>query len=363
MKRCVRCLMPGTVPGLTFDERGICSHCASYVVPEAFGEKALREIADSVRGKGQSYDCMVPLSGGRDSTYTLYLAKKVYGLNPLAVNADNEFRNPQAVVNMERACKTLGADFVSVRSQRDISHKFVQANVRAGIPLGLPTLVGAFCRQCSYGYKSVSYIEASRRKIPLILWGTSAAESTEQTRELSVEGIRRSRYLKLVDPNLYRTEYYALLQRMEFHVPGNPLFSRKKPILKDPAVREISIFDYIPWDRRQIKEVITTQLGWQKPPDHVTSWRTDCELHEIVNYMWVKLVGCSMDCMGFCNMIVSGQMERSVALAQEEQIIATCGDHIGDKLAMVGLTPKEIARIAAMPAILNKPKRTEAQPA
>jgi hypothetical protein len=359
MKRCVRCIMPETLPGISYDGQGVCNHCRSYQVPGVFGEKAFLEVLDSVRGKGQPYDCMVPLSGGRDSTYTLYLAKEVYGMNPLAVNADNEFRNEQAVINMERAVKKLNADFISVRSKRDIGHKFVLANVRAGIPLGLPTLVGSFCRQCSYGYKSVTYIEASKRKIPLILWGTSAAESTEQTRELSLSGLQRSRFLKLFDPNLYRTEIYALMQRAEFRVPGNPLFSRKKAVLKDPAVREISVFDYILWERHKIKDVIMNKLGWEKPADHATSWRTDCKLHEIVNYLWVKLVGCSMDCMGFCNMIISGQMERAEALAQEEQIIATGGDHISEKLAMVGFTPVEIARIIAMPAILESPQLTK----
>lgn len=345
--------MPETVPGVTFDANGVCSHCRSFQVVPPFGEKALMEILEPHRGKGNPYDCIVPLSGGRDSTYTLYLATKVWGMKPLAVNADNEFRNETAVANMERSVKTLGADFVSVRSKRDIGQKFVLANVRAGIPLGLPTLVGSFCRQCAYGYKSVTYIEASKRKIPLILWGTSAAESTEQTREASLEGARLSRYRKLINPNLYRTELYALLQRMEFPIPGNPVFSRKKPKLKDPAVREISVFDYVPWDRRQIKDVIMNQLGWQKPPDHATSWRTDCKLHEIVNYLWVKFIYCSMDCMGFCNMIISGQMERSEALAQEEQIIATCGDHIADKLAMVGLSPKEILQIVNMPPMVT----------
>jgi glucosamine--fructose-6-phosphate aminotransferase (isomerizing) len=359
MRRCIRCIMPETVPKLSYDDRGICSYCDSYAIGEPFGEKALTEILDLVRGQGRPHDCMVPLSGGRDSTYTLYLAKEVYGLNPLAVNADNEFRSEQAVVNMERVCQALGVDFVSVRSKREIRRRFVQANVRASIPRGLPALTGAFCRRCSYGYKSISYIEASRRKIPLILWGTSSVESAERTHEVAAEGLRRSKCFKFVDPNLYRAEYYALLQRMEFHVPGNPLFSRKKPVLRDPSVREIRIFDYLPWDRRKIKEAITTQLGWQKPPDHATSWRTDCKLHEIVNYLWVKLAGCSVDCMGFCNMIVSGQMERAEALAQEEQIIATCGDHITDKLATAGLAPQEIARIVAVPAILDQPKHAE----
>jgi len=340
--------MPDSIPGITFDENGVCSHCRTYKTFTPFGEEEFVKILDTVRGKGQPYEAIVPLSGGRDSTYVLYLAKAVYGLNILAVNADNEFRNEQAVKNMRNACRTLGVELHEVRSKRDIGHKFVAANVRAGIPLGLPTLVGSFCRQCSYGYKSVSYIEAINRNVPLLLWGTSTAESTEQTRDLALEGSKRSRLHKLLDPNLYKTEFYALLQRLEFHVPGNSLLSREKPKLVDPSVREISVFDYIPWDRRLIKETIATKLGWEKPADHVTSWRADCKLHEIVNYLWVKLAGCSMDCMGFCNMVITGQMEREEALHEEEQIIATCGNHIDELMVMAGLTKDEAAMIKAM---------------
>lgn len=349
MKRCTKCIFHENIPGISFNDEGICNYCEEYVPFKELGEEKLLELIDSVREHDGEYNCIVPMSGGRDSTYVLYMAKAVYGLNPLAVNFDNEFANPQAVKNIENACEVLSVDLRVVRSKRDIATKFVKSNVRAGIPMGMRTLAGSFCRQCAYGYKGVVYIEAEKEHVPLILWGASSAESTKDMRELMVESKARSRYWKLINPHLYLTEIRALQQRMEFAVPGNPLFSRSTPVLMNKQIREVSVFDYVKWDRELIKDTIMNKLGWRKPEGHISSWRSDCVLHEIVNYCYVKLLGCTMDCIGYCNMIRSGQMTREVALAQEEEAVATCGNKIDIQLAEhLGLTKQEIESIKAL---------------
>ena len=99
--------MPVTVPGITFDEKGICSYCLSYQQEYSLGREALEDIIASSRNINNQYDCIVPLSGGRDSTFVLYAAKALYDLKVLAVSYDNEFRIEQALVNMQNACKIL----------------------------------------------------------------------------------------------------------------------------------------------------------------------------------------------------------------------------------------------------------------
>lgn len=87
------------------------------------GKEELDRIIDLSRRGDSKYDCIVPLSGGCDGCYVLYIANALYKLKILAVNYDNEFRHDQAAVNMQRPPKILGVDFVSVRSKRDISQK------------------------------------------------------------------------------------------------------------------------------------------------------------------------------------------------------------------------------------------------
>jgi hypothetical protein len=279
----------------------------------------------------------------------LYLAKKEFGLKPLAVNHDNEFRNPQSVKNLEKACERLGVELAVIRSKRDIAHKIVHSNVRAATSLGLPYVVTSFCRQCDYGYHSVVYIEAQKRDIPLILWGDSSEESTLNVRTLALSNLMKSRYNKLLSRHFYATEFYALLQRTEFMVTPSVLFSRTTPPLTNPKIREVMVFDYFPWERKRIKDTIMNELGWEKPAGHVTTWRTDCLLHEITNFFYGMVLSCTQDCMGYCNMINSGQMTRQEALSQEEQALQIEWNHVAGLLEEhVGLTRRDVERIGEL---------------
>ena len=89
-KRCRRCIMPATFPGITFNRQGVCNFCASYVPRPALGKEKLREVLTAQ--SGTSYDCLVPVSGGKDSTYLLYYAIKVLGLSVIAFNYDSGFQ-------------------------------------------------------------------------------------------------------------------------------------------------------------------------------------------------------------------------------------------------------------------------------
>jgi hypothetical protein len=270
-------------------------------------------------------------------------------LNPLAVNHDNEFVNPQAAKNMRSACKALGVDLSVVRSKKDVATSIVRSNTKASVPLGLAEMARGFCRQCAYGYHSAVYIEAEKHGVPLILWGTSAAESTEKVRRKALQGMLKSRWNKLADVNFYKTEYFSFMQRLEFPVSGNPLFGRAEPKLKNPAIQEVSVFDYLPWERQKLKETIQRELGWEKPVGHVTTWRSDCTLHQVVNFFFVKTVGCTQDCMGYCNMINAGQMTRDEALGQEEQAILQPWQEVEKFLReQIGLSSGELERINAM---------------
>jgi hypothetical protein len=93
------------------------------------------------------------------------------------------------------------------------------------------------------------------------------------------------------------------------------------PRLKKKSFREIRVYDYIPWERRRIKETIMNELAWEKPAGHVSTWRSDCLLVPLVTFAHMKSYGCTKACFGYCNMINNGQMERREALEQEEEML------------------------------------------
>ncbi len=347
MKRCTQCIMPDTVPGLTFDKDGVCDLCRQYESVPALGQEALIATFNLDRFPTREYDCIVPLSGGRDSSFVLYTAKAVWNLKVLAVNYDNGFRTPQAIQNMQRACQKLGVDLQFVSSENNIAPKVVRHNMMCS---DLSKLFGV-CRACTYGYTAAVYGMAARHRVPLIFWGDSRQEKTKDHLKRAETFMRRHKPVlsKFLKKDYYLYEHAFFQQRRELPVPGVSVMS-KRPRLRVPGCREIHVFDYIPWERKTIKDTIAQQLGWEKPQESVTTWRTDCHLVPFVNRCFAALYGSTKACFGFSNMIRDGQMTREEALSQDEQIQSIIrDDDMLSQLLMrhVGLTEQQSREILA----------------
>ena len=83
MKRCTKCILPSTYPFIKFDENGVSDYYKRYKKQELLGDDKLFEILDKYRSKDGSPDCVVGLSGGRDSSYGLHLLKTKFRMNQL----------------------------------------------------------------------------------------------------------------------------------------------------------------------------------------------------------------------------------------------------------------------------------------
>jgi len=88
-QRCSRCLMPNSFPGISFNNDGICNQCLNFKGIEPLGENLLLRTLKS--RKGVKYDCVVGISGGKDSCYVAYLAQEIYKLRTLAVFYESPF--------------------------------------------------------------------------------------------------------------------------------------------------------------------------------------------------------------------------------------------------------------------------------
>lgn len=140
-KICSRCIMDTTDPDIRFNEQGVCNHCTSYeilanknlLVGEQAEEK-LNEIVDKIKKSGlnKDYDSIIGLSGGVDSSYLAYQAKKL-GLRPLAVHFDNGWDSELSVRNIENIVKHLGFDLytyvIDWEEFKDLQVSFFKASV------------------------------------------------------------------------------------------------------------------------------------------------------------------------------------------------------------------------------------------
>ena len=169
---CNRCVMDSSVPGVTFDEEGICSHCRmhdnldkQYAINDET-KKNLEKLVAKIKSKGKNgkYDVLVGVSGGIDSTYCLYMAKKL-GLRPLAFNYDNGWTTAVAKQNIKNAVDKLQVDLRVVKPDLEELKRYQRASLEACIP--------ETCLFCVVGIASASFQVAAEENIKYIMLGTS----------------------------------------------------------------------------------------------------------------------------------------------------------------------------------------------
>lgn len=161
---CTRCVMPSTKPDLEIDDEGVCSACRAYerraVVDWEERGRELEGVLSRYRGDGTWYDCVVPVSGGKDSTYQVLQALR-HGLTPLAVTGttcDLSDIGRANISNLQR----LGVDYIEVTTNRQVRAKLNRIGLELVGDISWPEHVTIF---------TVPVRVATQYNIPLIVWG------------------------------------------------------------------------------------------------------------------------------------------------------------------------------------------------
>lgn len=342
-KMCAACVLPNTTPGIEFDDRGICNYCRDHVPMEVAGEEKLIEQLDRFRNPLRQYECMVCLSGGRDSTYVLWKMVHDYKMKVLAVTYDSPFMSDQAHQNIRLAVGRLGVDHHYWRYPGDVHRETTKKHIRIWAKNPSSKMIPFVCAHCkSWNYRF--YEIAQKHRIPLIVFGSNPLE----TASFKKDGFGGARsYSKL--SNLPRLASRALGE-----VASNPgyLTADWKLIFKmytgashsTPYMRwrfqdvdAIRIFDYLKWREKEIEQVITEQFGWEKSSDVASAWRFDCRLDYVRRLMYSSTIGVTELRDLFSKMIREGMMSREEAmmrLTKEEPISRRVVDQV---LAEMGL--------------------------
>ena len=166
MKFCNICLYPDTKPGLEFNKSGVCSACTNYEWKQTVNwnerRNELKQILEKYKSKdGSNYDCIIPVSGGKDSTYQTYVIKEEFGLNPLVINFHPLDQTVIGRDNLENL-KKLGVDCIEFTANPNVYLKMAKFGL---IELGdfqWPEHIGIF---------TIPVQIAVKYKIPLIIWG------------------------------------------------------------------------------------------------------------------------------------------------------------------------------------------------
>lgn len=183
LRYCTRCLYPHTKPDLTFDAAGVCSACQSFAqraeVDWAARHAQFKEITGRFRSAdGGNYDCIVPVSGGKDSTYQV-LRLLEHGMNPLCVTATTDSLSDIGRHNIENI-KKLGVDYVEVTTNPVVRRRMNKLALTQVGDISWPEHVTIF---------TIPVRIAVQMGIKLIVWGENpqneyggpAAASTDST--------------------------------------------------------------------------------------------------------------------------------------------------------------------------------------
>lgn len=319
MVRCTKCVLPEVYPAISFDDQGVCNYCRSHKKIEYLGSAKLEDHLNKYKNSAGNYDCLVPLSGGKDSTFVLYQMKNKYGMRVLAYNYNNCLTHPQAQQNVHDIAKLLDVDLVSKNNEKQ--KKYMATNLKALMRKPSAAMVPMLCTGCRYGIIGNAMKIAKKHRIPMIVIGWSPIEDTPfKEILLKGDGISVIGGLAL---NIFKNPTYARLGNM---VAAMKDYYHNYSHVKDwnfvlkalyPGIKLVQFYEYIEYDPDKIQDIVERELKW-KTPDKENSWQFDCKIKLLQNYFYEREIGFTAIADYLSAMIREGFIDRLEAMRRLE---------------------------------------------
>jgi hypothetical protein len=319
LRRCSRCLLPETFPLIEFDRTGTCNYCRNYKRVVHRGEADLAGVVSSRRTPGGGPDCLVPLSGGRDSSYALHYVVRVLGLKPVAYTYDWGMVTDLARRNISRMCGELGIEHILISADIRRKRSHIRKNISAWLrkpDLGTVPLFMAGDKQFFY----YAHLLGRQMDIGTTLFSMNPLERTDFKSAFC--GVRAGHAKKL----FWDLSGFGRLRLLLYY---------GRVLLENPAYLNSSIvdtlgayasyyllpkaftllYDYIAWDEALINATLTREYGWETAPDATSTWRIGDGTAAFYNYIYYRLAGFTENDTFRSNQIREGQLTRGEALA------------------------------------------------
>ncbi len=318
LKRCNRCLLPETFPFIEYNNEGTCNYCRNHKKNVFEGIDKLKKILDAQRSEGRRPDCLVPFSGGRDSSFALHVLKKELGMTPIAFSYDWGMLTDLGRRNQARMCGKLGVEHILISADIRKKRNNIRKNVLAWSKhpnLGSIPLFMAGDKK--YFYYSNLLMHQNRIKISIL--GENMLETTnfksgfcgikprfgkEHTYSLSMaDKIRMMAF--------YGKEYLLNTAYLNTSIFDTLDAFNSYYLIKH---KNINLFNYIPWDEQKIRDTLHDEYDWETDPGTTSTWRIGDGTSAFYNYIYYIVAGFTENDTFRSNQIREGLLTRDEAL-------------------------------------------------
>lgn len=293
--RCSRCIMPSSYPTISYDEKGECNFC--NVWNERWGNidfdrrsDALDKLLDSFRGKTKPYDCIIGLSGGKDSCYATYFMKKK-GMSPLTVTFVNGFLSDVAMSNINSIIEALSLPHILVKPDWELMKKWYRHFLLTA---------GEFCSACSFGIRAALYRVAKSYGIKLMVAGTSPRTEANSPKEFFTASdgyFRNVAKIAFSEEEMSGFRYLNQTQRVVWHAFKTPLY--------------LQLPNYIPWKEEEMLKEMKENLNWE---GLLWEQHADCTMNDAKDFLKFSKFGVTEKAAKLSSLIRDKQISREKAL-------------------------------------------------
>lgn len=277
--------MPETQEGQMLDDYGYCNVCRSSEEKMKIDWSARRKQLEDLlhvaklEGADQQYDCLIPISGGKDSVFQLHILRKVYDMRPLAVTFSHNWYSSTGFYNLLNCLEQFDVDHIMFTPRRG------QVNALAKKSIGK---IGDSCWHCHAGIGAFPLKIARDYGIKLVVWGESVSESSSRgTYKNPLMKFDQDYFLK-VSSKVRPSEMF------EGELDSREMSTYTTPNAEEYAnakINGIHLGDYIYWDEEKQTEYIKEKYGWKETHVEGTYKRyksAECIMpgvHDFANYL------------------------------------------------------------------------------
>ena len=346
LKRCKKCVLPETYPFIDFDENGICRYCRNHQKIRVKGNQELKKVLKKYRSKDGNPDCIVALSGGRDSCYGLHYIKKELGMNPIAFTYDWGLVTDLARRNCARVCGKLGVEHIIRTPNIAKKRRFVRQNIEAWLKKPELGMIPLFMAGDKAFYHHARQLK-KETNIKLVFFCTgNMIENCPY--KFGFSGIKDGES----GMKLTKIKMFDKIQLVSYYLKQfilNPAYLNSS--LLDTAAAYwhtfvakddfLYLYQYIDWNEDNVVNTIVKEYGWEKATDTKTTWRIGDGTASFYNYIYYSMAGFTEDDDMISNMIREGYINREEGLKRSIEFAKPRIASLLEYSQMIGLNYEE----------------------